>query len=631
MSSRKDIFKKYYASDIFNQNPNFEVSSPKPKLRHNNSCLENTKEDVFNIGKEKRIHRTLGKNLPKKEAKCVSLDKKKEHYDKIYGSDIFNTRQVTYMEKRRGKQQIPNVTNKSSCFDEMRNNDEYSKDLIYYTKEHRAEKKDYNPEIYVNKITPQERYFKQYYENHEDVILPGNNPTTEANINQEKINYIKRKINLEKNEKIFNDVGVDKKRIEGEVPEKEVRYVKNHQVSIYPKNNRRFVDLNEFPENNCKINKQLQMESHIFSNDNNYYDKTNEEINEINERIKKDVEKNRRYNSDVLGQPIIKVNRDLSKNDPSLFGAVHSKWAQTNVQWSSPEAEVMFGKNYTDSVYQKYGPKPTAYQRKINQLADSQGKDTLSGLDKSPIYNCEKTEPNETLNNENTKKIEEMVEKIPNINEGQKQGIKMKTSVLDFTDENQWSNKAKTLNDFYGGGKNKPKSKEITEKPNKVNNTKNLNKDNGYHNFIITYSLKDNQFEKYDENQIQKLFASKGVNVYDVHKNPFPTGNYNTISLKIKGNDENNQIYNKVKLVQEDLKNKNYKLNIEKGPQKNNKKNNKRIVGNPGAKIGIIPDEPNPMNAGSTFKIMPPEYISRKGFIKQFNGVNYGYKSGGPQ
>ena len=55
------------------------------------------------------------------------------------------------------------------------------------------------------------------------------------------------------------------------------------------------------------------------------------------------------------------------------------------------------------------------------------------------------------------------------------------------------------------------------------------------------------------------------------------------------------------------------------------------MVSNPGAKIGIMPDEPNPMNAGSTFKIMPPEYIARKGFIKQFNGVNYAYKKGGPQ
>ena len=631
MSSRKDIFKKYYASDIFNQNPNFEVSSPKPKLRHNNSCLENTKEDVFNIGKEKRIHRNLGKNFQKKEPKCISAEKRKENYDKIYGSDIFNRREVARLERRKGKQQIPNATNKSCCFDEFRDDEEYTKDLIYYTKQHRGEKKEYNPEIYVNRITPQERYFKQYYENHDDVILPGNILNTEVNMDQEKINYIKRKINLEKNEKIFNDVGVDKKRIEGQAPEKEVRYVKNHPVSMYPKKYRRFVDLNEFPENNCKINKQIQMESHIFSNDKNYYDKTNEEINEINERIKKDPLKHRYYHSDVLGQPIIKVNRDLSKNDPSLFGAVHSKWAQTNVEWSSPEAEVMFGKNYTDSIYKKYGPKPTAYQRKINQLADSQGKDTLSGLDKSPIYDYEKPQTNETLNNENTKKIEEMVEKIPNLNEGQKQGIKMKTSVLDFIDESQWDNKAKTLNEFYGGANNKPKNKEIPDKPNRVNNTDNLNKDYGYHDFIITYSLRDNQFEKFDENQIQKLFATKGVNAYDVHKNPFPTGNYNTISLKIKGNDENNQITNKVKLVQEDLKNKNYKINIEKGTEKNHKKNNKRMVSNPGAKIGIMPDEPNPMNAGSTFKIMPPEYIARKGFIKQFNGVNYAYKKGGPQ
>ena len=224
--------------------------------------------------------------------------------------------------------------------------------------------------------------------------------------------------------------------------------MKNHPITNENKKYRRFVDLNEFPENNCTINKQIQMESHIFSNDNNYYNKTNEEINEINDRIKK--EQSKRYNADVLGQPYIRVNRDLSNNDPSLYGAVHSKWGQTNILWSSPEAEVMFGKNYTDSVYKKYGPNPTAYQIKINQLADSQSKDTLSGLDKSPIYNYQKPEKTEQVNDETTKKIGKMVDDIPYLNEGQKLGIKNKASVLDFTDNSQWDNKARTLNDFYG-------------------------------------------------------------------------------------------------------------------------------------------------------------------------------------
>ena len=625
MLTRKDMFDKYYASDIFNQNPDFG-RAPKTRLRHNRSCLdlESTKQDVFNIAKEKRINRNrnLKQNEPQKES-CFSAERRKENYEKIYGSDIFNERKPNKNERRRGRHQIPNKNNRSCCFDDMKNNDEYTKDLIYYTKQHRAEKKEFSPKVNSNRMTAQERYFNQYYENHGNVISPGNNIYSEENIDKNKINYILKRRNIEKNEKIYNDVGADKKREEGQVPQKEIRYVKKHPITNENKKYRRYVDLNEFPENNCRINKQIEMESHIFSNYKNYYNKSNEEINEINDRIKK--EQSKRYNADVLGQPYIRVNRDLSKNDPSLYGAVHSKWGQTNIVWSSPEAEVMFGKTYTDSVYQKYGPNPTAYQRKLNQLADSQSKDTLSGYDKSPIYNYQKPEKDEQVNDETTKMIGKMVDSIPNINEGQKLGIKNKASVLDFTDDSQWDNKARTLNEFYRKKASKPKNKEITEKPTSVNKNNNDNKDYGYHDYVITYALKNNQFEKFDEKDIQKLFANKGVNVYDVHKNPFPTGNYNTISLKVTGNNENNEINDKVKLVQEDLKNKNYKINIEKGEVKNIKKNQKRMVSNPGGKIGIMPDQ-NPMNAGSTFKIMPPEVRARKGFIKEFNGVNYSYK-----
>jgi len=617
MASRQDVFNKYYASDIFNQNPqyvNAPAQNPKPRL--NRSCLESTKEDVFNIGKERRIQRNFNNNEPRKvQPICASVEKRKQNYDKIYGSDIFNSRKASSIERRRGRQQIPNATNRSTCFDGMKNNDEYSNDLKYYTKQHRAEKKEYDPDKYVNKVTPQERYYNQYYENSGNIISPGNNRNDEINGEKNKLDYVQKRVNLEKNEKIYNDVGADKKRIGGDAPQKEVRYVKNHPISEYQKNHRRFVDVSEFPENNCKINKQIQMESHIFSNDKNYYDKTDEEINKINERIKK--EQSKQYNENVLGQPIQKPNnRDLSNNDPSLFGAVHSKWGQTNITWNSPEAEVMFGKNYTDSIYQKYGPKPTAYQRKMNQLADSQGIDTLSGYDKSHVYNYQKPEREVQVNDETSKKIEKMVDDIPNLNEGQKYGIKMKTSVLDFTDNNQWDNKAKTLNNYYKQGNNRQKNKEVTDKPTNINRNNNDNEDYGYHDFVITYPLKNNQFEKFDEKDIQKLFGTKGVNVYDVHKNPFPKENYNTITLKVKGSDYNNELTSKVKSVQEDLKRKNYKVNIEKGTKKNVKKNNQRADNNPS----------NPMNAGSTYKVMPPEYMQKKGFTNEYNGVNYDYK-----
>ena len=55
MASRQDVFNKYYASDIFNQNPqyvNAPAQNPKPRL--NRSCLESTKEEVFKYRKGKK-------------------------------------------------------------------------------------------------------------------------------------------------------------------------------------------------------------------------------------------------------------------------------------------------------------------------------------------------------------------------------------------------------------------------------------------------------------------------------------------------------------------------------------------------------------------------------------------------
>ena len=62
----------------------------------------------------------------------------------------------------------------------------------------------------------------------------------------------------------YNNVGADKKGKPGEVNYQEKRYFK--QKPVLYEGRRNFVDSNQ--ANNCKINKQIQMESHIFSNEN---------------------------------------------------------------------------------------------------------------------------------------------------------------------------------------------------------------------------------------------------------------------------------------------------------------------------------------------------------------------------
>ena len=236
----------------------------------------------------------------------------------------------------------------------------------------------------------------------------------------------------------------------------------------------------------------------------------------------------------------------------------------------------------------------------------------------------------EAINDETTEKIRELVNNLQNLNERQKQEIKMKTSVLDCKDDNDWENKLKNINDYYKNPKNKRKrSQEITEKVNNINKKTNDNKDYGFQDYVITYGNKGNQFEKFNDKDIKRMFGTKGLNAYDIRKNPFPKGNYNTITLKVSGSDNNNEISNKVKLVQEDLNKKNFRINIEKGGNKNNKKSNKRMMNYLGPKIGIMPDSLTNYE-GSKFKIMPNDYKKRKGFTREFNGVNYEYKKYNP-
>jgi hypothetical protein len=622
MTSRKDIFNKYYVSDIFNRNPEFGNKEVKPKVRLNHSSLDITKEDVFNIGKEKRIQRGLykNKNEPNDKGLTQGAIKRKKDLLKIYGSDIFNSRKSSSVERRRCKQHIDSNIHKSSLFNDPRNNEEYSNELKIYSKEHRGEKKEYDPDKYIETVTPQERYYRHIYENHAEGILPGTYLKSEGNIDESKLNYIKKKINLHKNERLFNDVGVDKKRKEGQNPLQELRYIKRHPLTTYNADRRRFVDLDEHPINNCRINKQIQFESHIFTNDKNNYTKTNKEIEEINERIEK--ERNKHYNLNVLGQPYIRVT--LNKK---IYNPKQIKLRPANISWNSPKAEVMFGRDHSHDIYQIYGPRgPNAYQLKCYQFADSGNLDTLSGMEKTNYHSTERPKKDREINDENSQKIGAIVNNLPNLNEGQKLKVKNKISVMDCATDDEWDSKAKTLTDFYKkkGHNHRAKNKEITEKVNNINKKTDDNRDHGYHNYVITYANKGNQFEKFDDRDIKNIFGAKGLTVCDIHKNPFPKGNYNNISFKIIGKD--NTISQKVKLVEDDLKKKNYKINIEKGAVKNNKKSTNRIMSNPGGKVGIMPDYPDKRDNKFKLKVMPNDYKKRKGFTKEFAGINYAYK-----
>ena len=587
MASRKEYFGKYYSSDIFNLIQKSPIDETKPKLRLNRSTLENTKEDLFNIRKEKRINRNENKDIYFNN----SAEKRKINYEKIYGSDIFNLRAKS-VEKRNGRHHMPNIANKSTCFEEMKNNEEYIKEFKQYTKEKRGD--DDN------------KY----------------NIKTMENNNKNELKYIKRRktdIESQNNKGLINH---------NKNSNSILNFRKKHPLTLYSTQKRHFVDLDECRENNCAINKQLQFESYLFSNQDNNYLKSQEDINEINARINK--RKHTPNNFNILGQPIIRVNRKKNFNDnihSSMCELHPKKIGPSNMTWDNPSSEVMYSPDYTKNLYKNYGPKgPTAYQRRLHQFADSDNLDTLSGLKKNygnNFKNVKKPKTDEIKNKEEQKKIEKILEGVPNLSEGKKILIKMNSSILDFNDDKELEKKTKDLNNFLK--KEKTKKKEITDKINHIDNKKIANNKN-FDNYIITYGIKGgNNFEKYNENEIKNIFGKKGINVYDIHKNNFARGkSYNTIELKIAGNNINNDLNKRIKLIQDDLIKKNCKVKIEKIKKSNNIK---KTVTNPGGKIAIMKENILNKKEENKYKMMPNEYKTKSNFTKQFSGINYSYKN----
>ena len=587
MASRKEYFGKYYSSDIFNLIQKSPIDETKPKLRLNRSTLENTKEDLFNIRKEKRINRNENKDIYFNN----SAEKRKINYEKIYGSDIFNLRAKS-VEKRNGRHHMPNIANKSTCFEEMKNNEEYIKEFKQYTKEKRGD--DDN------------KY----------------NIKTMENINKNELKYIKRRktdIESQNNKGLINH---------NKNSNSILNFRKKHPLTLYSTQKRHFVDLDECRENNCAINKQLQFESYLFSNQDNNYIKSQEDINEINARINK--RKHTPNNFNILGQPIIRVNRKKNFNDnihSSMCELHPKKIGPSNMTWDNPSSEVMYSPDYTKNLYKNYGPKgPTAYQRRLHQFADSDNLDTLSGLKKNygnNFKNVKKPKTDEIKNKEEQKKIEKILEGVPNLSEGKKILIKMNSSILDFNDDKELEKKTKDLNNFLKN--EKTKKKEITDKINHIDNKKIANNKN-FDNYIITYGIREgNNFEKYNENEIKNIFGKKGINVYDIHKNNFARGkSYNTIELKIAGNNINNDLNKRIKLIQDDLIKKNCKVKIEKIKKSNNIK---KTVTNPGGKIAIMKENIINKKEENKYKMMPNEYKTKSNFTKQFSGINYSYKN----
>ena len=545
--AKNNAYKKYFGSDIFNQNSNFNEKESNNLFTHKKQfhIPQNTKEDLFNIGKQKRIKRDLLKN---KERLSKSVEKKKQNQRE---SDIFFLKKSSSCEKRKGVKFIPSILNKKSALYELRNVDDYTNYIINYELMHRDNNNTYNPETYINKITPDERYFRAYY--YDNISM--NNDNNKKDEQLEKFihdrKYLKNEISK------LNDSVCDRK--EGLIKEK--RYIPQKRNKSEEK--RFFADSKHFPRHNCKINRQIQMESNIFNNntleDKDYF----HEAKEIYYRIEKANKKQKlikNYNINNTSNKIHKNNINSEFNE------------------------------YSNNTIANVGRIKNFYNINKNRKYDLiTGKERIQPI---PVIN-KNTEKSEN------KKIQDMLESIPNLSTQNKLGIKMKLSALEFNDEKDISKKCDELKNFYKADNSvkKRKKKDITLKINDKNNNIIFNNDNlkkkPSEKYVMTYSSKS-KFDKFDSNELKNFFEKKGVHVYDIHdKNTFTGRNLNAVSFKLKGENEN-----KIQSIENDLKKENYKVKIKKDDN--------------------FKEQINKNKEEKRFKLMPIEVLKRKGFLKQY-------------
>ena len=620
MTSRKEIYEKYFNSSIFST-PSPANPAPSVRTRVTQSSLANTKNDIFNT-EQKPTKSSLTKN---------SVDRLGV-YSKIYGSDIFGQYQQEGKKKKEGVKKLRNANNYSSCLESMKNNEEYKKNLKNYAKAHRAEKKEFDPDKYLAKESAAERYYKEVYDTHGSVVLPERCFSSNA---QSKRAYAEKKKNLKKEITKYNDCGADRKKKPGEHEGQSV----DNKVFLKKKNDwngknsadYHYVEPTTSPQNNCKINKQLLLQSHIFTENSEQNENPNSNIEKINLRIEEEKVKNNQNERYHFGDENQK--RDLSNNDRNLYGSVHTKWEATNLDWKDAHTEIIFGTGLSQEANNNCGPNgPNAFQRKLNGLADTNNKDTINEEVKAPINNIQKPPSNDEINSEGLSKVEEIISDMP-LKEDKKYKIKMDATTYLLNNNGDWDNKAKTLNRFYTSSnlnnKSKNKNKPVITKigSNANNKDKEIGAKSGheYSNYVLSYPIKG-QFDKYNEGDIKKIFGTKGVHIYDVKRNMFDKGTYNTITFKVRENEDVGNVNEKINEITKDFEKQNYKVIINKQAKKNlNKSTKNMMLSKPGSKFGFINENVGNEVTAKLTKV-PDKIKYKNSFSKQFGQVNNDYK-----
>ena len=650
MSNRSNLYEKYKKSDIFNLSSTTKNSEAPRKIRSRNiesSTINNQDENFHSIDPVN----------PRK------------YNIKHHQSDIFNLNKTFQSNNPKPKvKKIRGAPQISTCFDSMKDDAQFANDIKEYTSKYRAVKTEYEPDRYYRHEDASERLYNQLYNKKRNPIVNNsNNRSLEANIDintnneiNDKDLFVQRKKNMRNNfTKVFLDQRSinDKKKLEQETEQagKSHKFYKSKGFTHKSNdivNEHKFVTPDKIIGNSSKINRQIQLQSNIFPTNENY--KNINDIEKIKERIKssKEAKSNDKNTEKKANKKKVNKSRniDQNENDKNIWGTVHSNWERSNLDWRNADCELIFGKTYQGKLpelEEKNDVKKNdiPFQRKMLQLQDSGNKDTINESIKTKRkYN--KNIYKDKFNHSNLEKIDEILDEIPEniLKYDKKKKILFNSNTTGLNGETELDNNFVNYNKYHKNVLKKKEKKEPTIKIMSKDGEKNINKkknlDNNYnnlkshddyniHDFILSYDSKaknsKNNFDKFGENEIKLLFSKKGIHAYDIQKNQFDNGKYNVIKFKVRENEGENSLKEKMKEIENEFIDKKYKICIEKDVEKEKKKNLRNVTNaTPGSKVAMFVDNNENKN---TFKKKDPLQIKNNSkFTGQFNNINYNYK-----
>ena len=661
MSGNAKLFEKYKKSNIFNtiDDEDAPLTERQHRTRNAQASLKNTQNDIFHTLETENSSTYIKPNI------------KNKYVIKHHQSDIFNVNDIIQTPKKPTIKKFRNASNFSNCFNFMTDNEQYKIDIKEYTAKHRATKKMFNPDKYFNNEEASGRLYNQLYDPKRNPVLPNKNSKmmkssanlfSNINLNEKKLFTERKKVMRRQFTNVYlNNENLKERK---KLTEENIKGLKNHtfyktkgftyQDNNYCTDKSKYVQPNQIPGNSSKITKQMQLQSNIFGENNK--NKINGDINIIKERIKIAQENDEDKPKKTFKK--IEINKSRNQNlqgqeyDRNIWGAIHNNWEKSNLDWKNTNTEIIFGKTFSGRFPKlnlekiKEKEEEDAFQRKVKHLSDSGFKDTINESIKSK-RNWKKVPLTERLNYSNLEQIDEVLNEIPDnvLMPDKKMKIIGNTNTTDFNGNvglnSNYLNYKKYHKNFLNKNENmkkkEPKIKIMSGEDNKskkilLNKTFTNNKihdDYKIHDYIISYDSKakseKTNFDKFNENEVKLIFSKKGIHIYDIQKNYFDNGKYNTIKFKIRENEGEQILNEKLKKLEDDLAKKQYKISITKEIEKDKKKNLRGVVKNPFNKGLIMAEGGN--NKNSKFKKMEPLQLKKNAsFSKLYTLINHEYK-----